>query len=92
MYANQVCSRIGRAFCKRVRLNPLENYFNGVYCASGGEETGLRVYSRIRQIDFFRWTPQLNSSIVIVVRAPLSGGYVETKCLCPAVFAALQIC
>jgi len=36
MYANQLCSRIGRAFCKRARLNMLENYFNGGYSALGG--------------------------------------------------------
>jgi len=40
-------------------------------------DAACRVYSQIHRIDFFRWTPQLNSSIVIIVRAPLSGGSVE---------------
>ena len=31
MYANQVCSRIRCAFCKRTSLNLRENQFNGVY-------------------------------------------------------------
>jgi hypothetical protein len=80
-----------------VRLNPLENYFNGVYNALGGvhalvcgvaiwcvgdfalwsRDAACRVSTQIRQIDFFCWTPPLTSSIVLLVRAPLSGGSVE---------------
>src|SRR6266853_4102195 len=35
------------------------------------------VSTEMRRIDFIRWTPQLDSSIVLLVRAPLSGGSVE---------------
>jgi len=40
-------------------------------------DAACRVSTQIRQIDFFPWTLQLNSSIVLLVRAPLSGGSVE---------------
>ena len=36
MYANQLCSRIRLAFCKRTRLNRQESYFNGIWKALGG--------------------------------------------------------
>jgi hypothetical protein len=83
MYANQVCSRIRRAFCKRTRLNPQENHFNGVYNALGGvrpdRSNDCRSHRspQIQRIDFFRWTPRLNRFIVIQVRALPSGGFVE---------------
>jgi hypothetical protein len=41
MYANQVCSRIRRAFCKRVRLKREERQSNGVYNTLGGVCTGV---------------------------------------------------
>ncbi len=36
MYANQVCSRIRRAFCKRSHPKSQENHLNGVWKALGG--------------------------------------------------------
>ena len=36
MYANRVCSRIQRTFCKPACPNPQENHLNGVCSASGG--------------------------------------------------------
>src|SRR5271157_2120445 len=41
MYANQLCSRIRRAFCKRARLNPQEKHFSGFYRALGGVRADL---------------------------------------------------
>jgi hypothetical protein len=53
MYANQVCSRIRRAFCKRTGLKPQERQSNGIYSALVGraqrcvEPSLLNVYSAL---------------------------------------------
>jgi hypothetical protein len=80
MYANQVCSRTGRAFANKRRLNPQEIQFNGVYgafvgCGQRGEtgrklaiDYGCNYFAPIRQIDFFRWTGAADCLIVEPVR------------------------
>src|ERR1039458_8505399 len=52
----------------------LQWHLEGIGRCASPTVIGLR---QIRRIDFFRWTPGLNSTIVFLVRAPPSGGFVE---------------